>query len=264
MNNSTQERGVWGAVWHIAGTNLPAARGSAEWTQLGGWSGARAGAPWRQTDTAEELRQRKEKVYHTQTLKRTFTRALLRFHTLVSPFLIKGRRVPVKDTPPPGASCSSCRRLCISVVFVLFFFPFLSFLASVALLLVHVHAVSPSMTRASHSARWTSHLAQPTLPSEKLILSQLWKTNGIPSRLTRPHPQQQLCTNTFWLCCGFSGSRLFRCRQSGTLLKLSKKHALGDVYGLYSHKIWELQHVFKTYIKPSLESYGWIYNFYMH
>lgn len=27
MNNGTQERGVRGAVWHIAGTNLPAARG---------------------------------------------------------------------------------------------------------------------------------------------------------------------------------------------------------------------------------------------
>lgn len=65
-NNSTPERGVWGAVWHIAGTNLPAARGSAEWTQLGGWFGARAGAPWRQTDTAKKLRQRKS-LQHTNT-----------------------------------------------------------------------------------------------------------------------------------------------------------------------------------------------------
>lgn len=95
------------------------------------------------------------KVYHTQTLERTFTPILLFwFNTLVSPFLIKERWAPVKNTPPPGASCSS--RQC---VYFFCFCCFLSFLASVALLPVCVHAVSPSMTRASHSARWTSHLA---------------------------------------------------------------------------------------------------------
>ena len=147
MNNSTQERGVWGALWHIAGTNLPAARGSAEWTQLGGWCRARAGAPWRQTDTTKELRQRKKKSTahkHSNTHSHVLP---FRFHTLVFSFLIKERRVPVKDMPPLGASCSSCRlRVCVSLVFLLCFFFFFSdflFLASVALLCVHVHAVSP-------------------------------------------------------------------------------------------------------------------------
>lgn len=201
MNNSTQERGVWGALWHIAWTNLPAARGSAEWTQLGGWCGARAGAPWRQTDTAKELRQRKKKSTahkHSNTHSHVLP---FRFHTLVFPFLIKERRVPVKDMPPPGASCSSCRlRVCVSLVFLLcFFFSWLSLFGICRLApcacpcCVPPPTPTPSMTRASHSARWTSRLAN--LPYTPFMRS--WschcfeKTNGISATW-------QLCTNTFW------------------------------------------------------------------
>lgn len=93
------------------------------------------------------------------THKHTFTRTLFCFHTLVFLLVIKERRVPVKDMPPPGASCSSCRRVYVSFVFLAFSF-FLSFL------FWHLSPCSlcmsmlcpPSMTRASHSARWTSHL----------------------------------------------------------------------------------------------------------
>ena len=142
MNNSTQERGVWGAVWHIAGTNLPAARGSAEWTQLGGWFGARAGAPWRQTDTAKELRQRKS-LPHTNTKTHIHTYSLWLSHSCLS-LPHQGKAGACQGYATPGCQLQLLLMrgyfFCFCCVF---FFFFLSFLASVALLLVHVHAVSP-------------------------------------------------------------------------------------------------------------------------
>lgn len=44
-----RHRGVRSEEWHIAGANLLAAWGNAEWTQLGGWFWGRDWAPWRQT-----------------------------------------------------------------------------------------------------------------------------------------------------------------------------------------------------------------------
>lgn len=219
MNNSTQERGVWGALWHIAWTNLPAARGSAEWTQLGGWCGARAGAPWRQTDTAKELRQRKKKSTahkHSNTHSHVLP---FRFHTLVFPFLIKERRVPVKDMPPPGASCSSCRlRVCVSLVFLLcfFFFPDFLFLASVALLRVHVHAVSPPPPP---PLQWQGHPiapdgppaspTYPTLPSWEVDL-----VTALKKQMASQPPDNSAQTHS-GRSGKFSG-------QSGALLQLSR------------------------------------------
>lgn len=82
--NNRKEKMVCGAVWHIAGTNLPAARGSAEWTQLRGWFGARAGAPWRQKDTAKELRQRNS-LPHTNNTTHIHTYPPLLSHSCLSP-----------------------------------------------------------------------------------------------------------------------------------------------------------------------------------
>lgn len=150
MNNSTQEREVCGVVWHIAGTNLPAARGSAEWTQLCGWFGARAGGPLgdRQTPPRSWGSGKKYTTHtHTHKSQNTHTR-LFAFMLLSFTLSHQGETsgVRVKERPPPGARCSSCWRVYFSFVFVVIYLFFLhslfSFLASVALLLKPIHAVS--------------------------------------------------------------------------------------------------------------------------
>jgi len=115
-------------------------------------------------------------VHHTHTAKHTFAHTRLCFHTLVFHFLIKEKRLLVKDMPPSGASCSTCR--CMYLCFLLFFL-FLD-LASVALLLEHVHAVSPSMTRASHRARWTSH------PANLHTLHKSWSCHRFEKQVAFP------------------------------------------------------------------------------
>lgn len=96
---------------------------------------------------------------HKTTAKPTFNHTLLCFHPLVFHFLIKERRLHVKDMPPPGASCSSCQ--CVYFCFfVVLFFSFFFFFWHLSPCSVGMSMLCPpSMTRASHSARWTSHLA---------------------------------------------------------------------------------------------------------
>ena len=223
MNNSTQERGVWGALWHIAGTNLPAARGSAEWTQLGGWCGARAGAPWRQTDTAKELRQRKKKKSTAHKHSDTHSHVLLSLSHSCLSLPHQGKAGACQGYATPGCQLQllSIARVCFFSFFFFFllccgFFSDFLFLASVALLRVHVHAVSPppptpSMTRASHSARWTSRLANlPDTPSMRSWSCHGFeKTNGISATW-------QLCANTFWWFGVSSPGK------SGALIQLSR------------------------------------------
>lgn len=201
MNNSTQESGVCVALWHIAGTNLPVARGSAEWTQLSGWCGARAGAPRRQTDTAKELRQRKSPPHkHWNT----------RSHILL--YSLSRSRLSLLNQGKAGACQGYATLRCqlqlpsIRVLSFVVFLYFFSSLASVALLLVHVHAVSPSMTRASHGARWTSNLANihfikvdtitvlknkscfsplTTLQRDTLLMLWIFRSIDFPAQVTR-------------------------------------------------------------------------------
>lgn len=99
------------------------------------------------------------KVYHTQTGKCTFTHTPLCFHTLVFHFLIKERRVHVKDMPPSDASCSSCRCVYFLLFFLFFLFCFFFLFGICRLALCACQCCVPSVTRATHSARWTSHQA---------------------------------------------------------------------------------------------------------
>lgn len=131
MNNSTRERRVWGAPWHIAGTNLPAARGSAEWTQLirgQGWGplGDRQTPPrsWGS-----------RKVYHTYIVKCTFshTHSPLLSHSCLS-LLYQGKGGCMSRICHPRMPAVAPVNACTFLLFFLLFF-FLPFLASVALFL---------------------------------------------------------------------------------------------------------------------------------
>lgn len=107
-----RHRGVRSEERHVAGANLLTARGNAEWTQLGGWFWARDWAPWRQTDTTKKLKQQKS----------TFTPTPIWFNTIVLPFLIKGRWVPLKNLSPPQVSAAAPVSECVPFLFLLFSF----------------------------------------------------------------------------------------------------------------------------------------------
>lgn len=142
-----------------------------------------------------------KKVHRTQTLKHTFTRTPLSLSHSCLSLPHQGKAGACQGYATPGCQLQllSFARVCFFSFFVVFFF-FLTFSfwhlspCSVCMsMLCPPPTPTPSMTRASHSARWTSRLAN--LPYTPFMRS--WschcfeKTNGISATW-------QLCTNTFW------------------------------------------------------------------
>lgn len=87
-----------------------------------------------------------KKVHRTQTLKHTFTRTPLSLSHSCLSLPHQGKAGACQGYATPGCQLQllSFARVCFFSFFVVFFFfPDFLFLASVALLRVHVHAVSP-------------------------------------------------------------------------------------------------------------------------
>jgi len=158
MNNSTRERGVWGAVWHITGSNLPVARGSAEWPQLGGWVGGQG--CWGPSAT-DRHRQGAEVAEKSTTHTHTHTGTLKHIHTYSRwlPRCCLSLRYQGKAAACQGYATPGCQ-LQLPSMRVLFFCSRCSVFWHLSPCSLCMSMLCPaSMTRASHSARWTSHVA---------------------------------------------------------------------------------------------------------
>lgn len=192
VNNCPQERRLWGTLWHIAATNLPAAWGSAEWTQLGSWFGARAEAPQRQADTAKELRQRKKKVYHTNGETYSHSYLHLCFHTLVFHFLIKQTGCMSRichPRVPAVAPVNACTLLLFVVV--LFWGGF------------SICRLAPCSCPCCVSPQWQGHPILPDGPPTQPAYTHFIKVD-VTVLKSKWHSPLEHCTNTFCPCSKYS------------------------------------------------------------
>lgn len=100
-NNSTQESGCEQRCGILLGLIYQRLREVLSGHSSAADSGPGLGAPWRQTDTAEELRQRKSRLH---TNSKTPPLASFLSHLCLS-LGYQGKRARVKEMPPSSASC---------------------------------------------------------------------------------------------------------------------------------------------------------------
>lgn len=160
-----------------------------------------------------------KKVHRTQTLKHTFTRTPLSLSHSCLSLPHQGKAGACQGYATPGCQLQllSFARVCFFSFFVVFFFfPDFLFLASVALLRVHVHAVSPPPPP---PLQWQGHPiapdgppaspTYPTLPSWEVDL-----VTALKKQMASQPPDNSAQTHS-GRSGKFSG-------QSGALLQLSR------------------------------------------